>query len=94
MASVEVPNTPQCKLAHAWLKATAGRDIDGFMGTLHKDFHQYFYPRSLGRPRLSKEECFQEFTQLVDFWAEDAKVSYPACYLGPLPLLSLDYSRR
>ena len=87
MASVEAPNTPQCQLAHEWLKATTVRDVDGFVSLLHKDFRHSFHPRSLGRPGLStKDEWLEAFTRFINLWVDSGKVSFPVCSLSLLPL--------
>ena len=50
MSDLGSSDSPQVKLTHEWAQTFKTKDIDLIAKTLHKDYRQITYPRSLGRP--------------------------------------------
>jgi hypothetical protein len=49
--------------------------MDRIAKHLHKDSRIVTYPRSVGRPGLTKEGWLQQMKEIMDLWSGDSEVS-------------------
>jgi hypothetical protein len=76
MADPETSDSPQVKLVHECCHGFGTRSIDRIAKTLHKDYRNVAYPKSLGKPERTKEEWLEHLAGIISLWAADSEVSY------------------
>jgi hypothetical protein len=87
MADPENPDSPQIKL---FLECSGGfqtRDPALIAKTLHKDFRNIYYPRSLGYPEQTKEEFVGQWAGMMSLWIANPEVNYIGCSLDPFAVI-------
>jgi hypothetical protein len=72
-------SSPQIKLINDWYKGITELNIEIVGKHLHKDFRRSIYPKSIGLPEQSKEECLKEVSGFIGV-ATGADVGHTHCY--------------
>ena len=62
-----------------WGQGFRRRDLDHISKTLHREYRHITYPRSLGKPELSREEWLEQFAGIMGLWInlEVSYITYP-----------------
>jgi hypothetical protein len=74
MSGPETTDSPQLKLAKSLIEAFSKRNVDDLAKILHKDHRRIYYPRSLGKPDLTRENWLKYTADVVGLWT-DCRVS-------------------
>ena len=83
MADPENPDSPQIKLFREITRGFHTRDPAIIAKTLHKDFRNIYYPRSLGHPEQTKEDFVGQWAGMMSLWTANPEVNYVGCSLDP-----------
>jgi len=92
MPDWENSDSPQVKLMLEWAQGFEKKDMAIIAKCLHKDYRHTYYPRSLGKPEVTKEQWLEHVTGVVNLWTDHkvgsiaARTSAPA---KPLPQLTI-----
>jgi len=79
MSGWENSDSPQVKLMLEWAQGFERKDLALIAKCLHKDHRHTFYPRSLGKPEVARDQWLEHITSVVNLWT-DHKVSYISYY--------------
>ena len=78
-----IPESPQIKLFLECSQGFQTRDPALIAKTLHKDFRNIYYPRSLNYPEQTKEEFVGQWAGMMSLWIANPEVNYIGCSLDP-----------
>ena len=84
MADPGSSDSPQLKVFHECGQGLEAKNPDLIAKTLHKDFRNVTYPRSLGIPEQTGEEWVGHWMGIKSLWTVNAKVNYVGCSSNPL----------
>jgi hypothetical protein len=83
MADPKNPDSPQIKLFHEITRGFQTRDPALIAKTLHKDFRNIYYPRSLGHPEQTKEDFVGQWAGMMSLWTANPEVNCIGCSSDP-----------
>ena len=75
MSNLEDPNSPQVKVMLEWDQGFQKRDPTLLAKYLHKDYRHTYYPRSLGKSELTREQWLEYIAGVIGLWT-DREVGY------------------
>ena len=70
MSGLQTVDSPQVSLVREWIGAFAGKDLNVLAKHLHKDYRFIFYPRSLGKSPVAREEWLEHIRKMTGRWVE------------------------
>ena len=79
MADPASSDSPQVKLILECSRGIRTKDLALISKTLHEDFRNTPYPRSLGHPEQTKEEFLERWAEIIGLWTAGTVVSYIGC---------------
>lgn len=62
-----------------WGEGFQKKDLARITKCLHNDYRHTYYPRSLGKPELTREQWLEYIVAMMGLWT-DHKVSYICCH--------------
>ena len=70
MPDWENSDSPQVKLMREWDQGFEKRDLALIAKSLHKDYRHTYYPRSLGKPELTREQWLGYIAGVISLWTD------------------------